>query len=107
MEVKSIRKKGDNELNSCIVLKEYHLENSLEIPFLGLLAFTAEGPGLIPGGGTKIPQAVQWTEKKKGISHRLFLVKECHCALKRSACCPSNIHVPDDMDTKLTAILLT
>ena len=107
MEVKSIRKKVDKELNSCIVLKEYHLENSLEILFLGLLAFTAEGPGLIPGGGTKIPQAVQWTERKKGISHRLFLVKECHCALKRSACCPSNIHVPDDMDTKLTTILLT
>ena len=41
MEVKSIRKKVDKELNSYIVLKEYHLENSLEILFLWLLAFTA------------------------------------------------------------------
>ena len=109
MEVKSIRKKVDKELNSYIVLKEYHLENSLEMLWLGLLAFTAEGPGSIPGGGTKIPQAVQYEQKerKKGTSQRLFLVKECHCALKRSACCPSNIHVSDDMDTKLKTILLT
>ena len=28
---------------------------------LGLRAFTAEGPGSIPGQGTKIPRAVQYS----------------------------------------------
>ena len=28
-------------------------------------ALTAEGPGLIPGQGTKIPQAAQHSQKKK------------------------------------------
>ena len=30
-------------------------------------AFTAEGPGSIPGWGTKIPQAMQYGQKKKKI----------------------------------------
>ena len=34
-------------------LKEFG--NPLVVPWLGLSAFTAEGPGSIPGGGTKIP----------------------------------------------------
>ena len=29
------------------------------------LAFTVEGPGSIPGGGTKIPQAVQYEQKER------------------------------------------
>ena len=29
--------------------------NSLVVQWLGLRAFTAEGPGSIPGGGTQIP----------------------------------------------------
>ena len=33
--------------------------NSLEVQWLGLGAFTAGALGLIPGQGTKIPQAVQ------------------------------------------------
>ena len=32
---------------------------------LGLHAFTAEGPGLIPGWGTKIPHVTQPGQKKK------------------------------------------
>ena len=32
--------------------------NSLVVQWLGLCAFTAEGPGSIPGQGTKIPQIV-------------------------------------------------
>ena len=42
------------------------------VQWLGLSAFTAEGPGSIPGPGTKIPQAAwrgqektQKTNKKK------------------------------------------
>ena len=33
--------------------------NSLAVQWLGLHAFTAKGPGSIPGWGTKIPQALQ------------------------------------------------
>ena len=33
------------------------------VQWLGLRALTAEGPGLIPGRGTKIPQGV-WPDKK-------------------------------------------
>ena len=32
--------------------------NSLAVQWLGLRTLTAEGPGLIAGRGTKIPQAV-------------------------------------------------
>ena len=35
------------------------LGNSLAVQWLGLLTFTAEGTGSIPGWGTKIPQAVR------------------------------------------------
>ena len=35
------------------------------VQWLGLHTFTAEGVGLIPGWGTKIPQAVQPGKKKK------------------------------------------
>ena len=35
------------------------------IQWLGLRTFTAEGPVLIPGQRTKIPQAVQHGQKKK------------------------------------------
>ena len=37
---------------------------SLAIQWLGLGTFTAEGLGSIPGGGTKISQAM-WSSKKK------------------------------------------
>ena len=33
--------------------------NSLAVQWLGLRAFTADGPGLIPGWGTRIPQEAQ------------------------------------------------
>ena len=35
------------------------VENSLVVQWLGLRAFTAEGPGSIPGWGTKILQATR------------------------------------------------
>ena len=38
--------------------------NSLVVQWLGLHAFTAEGPGSIPGWGTKIPQAMRRGPKK-------------------------------------------
>ena len=41
------------------------LGNSLEIQWLGFHACTAEGSGLIPGWGTKIPQAAQHSQKKE------------------------------------------
>ena len=37
----------------------------LAVQWLGLCALTAEGPGSIPGRGTKIPQAVWCSQKKK------------------------------------------
>ena len=33
--------------------------------WLGVCSFTAEGPGSIPGWGTKILQTVQWGQGKK------------------------------------------
>ena len=41
------------------------LGNSLVVQWLGLCAFTAEGPGSVSGQGTKIPQATQHSQKKK------------------------------------------
>ena len=40
--------------------------NSLAVQWLGLCAFTAVGPGSIPSQGTKILQAMQHGQKKKG-----------------------------------------
>ena len=39
--------------------------SSLAVQWLGLSASTAEGLGLIPGRGTKIPQATWWGQKKR------------------------------------------
>ena len=39
--------------------------DSLVVQWLGLLTFTDEGMGSIPGWGTKIPQAAQRGQKKK------------------------------------------
>ena len=39
--------------------------NFLAVQWLGLCTFTAEGTGSIPGQGTKIPQAVRRSQKKK------------------------------------------
>ena len=44
--------------------------NSLAVQWLELHAFTAEGPGSIPGWGTKIPQAAQHSQKKRKKMHR-------------------------------------
>ena len=35
------------------------------IQWLGLCAFTAEGPDSIPGGGSKIPQVMVWQKKEE------------------------------------------
>ena len=35
------------------------------VQWLGLQAFTAEGPGSIPGQGTKIPQATRHGQERK------------------------------------------
>ena len=40
---------------------------------LGLCALTAEGPGSIPGRGTKIPQARQHSPKKKKVNIKSFV----------------------------------
>ena len=46
-------------------LKKLKIGNSLVIQWLGLHIVTAKGPGSIPGGGTKIPQAAWHSQKKK------------------------------------------
>ena len=48
--------------------KPCELGNSLAVQWLGLHAFTAEGPGSISGGGTKILQAVAGKKKKCPVS---------------------------------------
>ena len=37
---------------------------SLAVGWLGLGTLTAEGPGSIPGQGTRVPQARQWGQKE-------------------------------------------
>ena len=44
-------------------VKNIIIGNSLAVQKLGLRALTDEGPGLIPGQGTKIPQAT-WRGQK-------------------------------------------
>ena len=39
--------------------------DSLAAQWLGLGALTAEGPGLIPGLGAKIPQATRYSQKNE------------------------------------------
>ena len=51
-----IEKKGDQNIMR---------GNSLAVQWLRLRAFTAVGLGLMPGQGTKIPQAVQHRQIKK------------------------------------------
>ena len=46
-------------------VKNKKLGNTLAVQWLGLRAFTAEGPHSIPGRGTKIPQAVWHGQQKK------------------------------------------
>ena len=55
---------------------DYRVENegnSLAVPWLGLRAFTAEGPGSVPGWGTKIPQALWHSQKKKKIYIYIYI----------------------------------
>ena len=45
------------------ILKYVSEGNSLVVQWLGCSVLTAQGPGLIPGWGIKIPQAVQCGQK--------------------------------------------
>ena len=49
--------------NYLLMHEKTWIRNSLVVQWLGLHALTAEGPGSIPGRGTKIPQAVQHGKK--------------------------------------------
>ena len=49
--------------------------NSLAVQWLGLRAFTAEGPGSIPGRGTKIPQAAWCGKKQKANNNNKIKIK--------------------------------
>ena len=52
-------KGGGTSRQHCPVLKRrWGKKNSLAVQWLGLGAFTAKGPGSIPGPGTEIPRAV-------------------------------------------------
>ena len=51
------------------------------VQWLGIRVFTAEGPGSIPGQGTKIPKAVQHSQGKKEereVRAQGFLWPHCH-----------------------------
>ena len=45
------------------------------VQWLGVCSFTAEGPGSIPGQGTKIRQAVQWVKEKKKLHFLVLILK--------------------------------
>ena len=49
--------------------------NSLAVQWLGLLALTAEGPGSIPGPGTKIPQATQRGQKNQSSVRAMLIIQ--------------------------------
>ena len=53
-----------SRLGICSLLKR-ESGNSLAVQWLGLSAFIAEGPGSSPSWGTKIPQALRHSQKKK------------------------------------------
>ena len=48
-----------------VTLWKVKVGDSLVAQCLGLSSFTAEGGGLIPGQGTKIPQATGHAKRKK------------------------------------------
>ena len=54
-----------------------YLGNSLVVQWLGLHAFTAEGVGLIPGWGTKIPQAA-WCGQRKKKKKKIYICIHTH-----------------------------
>ena len=71
--------------------------NSLVVQWLGLHALTAEGPGSIPGRGTKILQAAHSNQKKKR-QQGWFLLRPLSLACGRpSSLCvlmgPSSVRV--------------
>ena len=47
--------------------KSAYVANSLGVKHLGLQALTAEGPSSIPSQGTKVPQPMRLSQKKKKI----------------------------------------
>ena len=53
------------EGGSKVAILKRAVGNSLAVQWLGLHASTVGGLGLIPGQGTKIPQAVQQGKRKK------------------------------------------
>ena len=55
------------------VKKKKNAGDSLVVQWLGLRAFTAKGPGSIPGRGTEIPQAAQCGQSKK--------IEVAHCSI--------------------------
>ena len=57
--------------------KQNIIGTSLAVQWLGLCTSTAEGPGSIPGWGTKILQAAQRGRKKKIIIEMCNLHKNC------------------------------
>ena len=71
----SKRKKAERVKVSIILFQESTARDFLEVQWLGLHSFTAEGPGSIPGWGTKIPQAAWHSPKKKS---SLFLSLYVH-----------------------------
>ena len=50
-------------------------------PMLRILHVTAEGPGSIPGQGTKISQAVQCNERKKKKKKSPSICAQCFSSL--------------------------
>ena len=52
-------------MNFCKIHQLGNHGNSLAVQWLGLCTFTSRGVGLIPGGGTRIPHAVECSQKKR------------------------------------------
>ena len=56
-----------------------HIGNSLVVQWLGLCAFTVEGPGSVPGQGNKILQATQCGQKQKQNKTKTHIRKHIPC----------------------------
>ena len=79
-----------------LISKKHLRGNSLEIQWLGFCASTAGGPGsMIPGRGTKIPQAAQCSQKeKKKLSCVLIRWGKPRTLLCRVSCVVFGFSVP-------------
>ena len=64
-QTRKLRLRKVQRLGKSCIIKKYSCREFPAVQWVRLGAFTAVGLGSVPGGGIKIPQAVQRSQKKK------------------------------------------